>query len=87
MVTIDVQTNLLCEKIVTKTILKKEGGKAYVSQIPYILAAIDEHILSYKLQRTCNLIVKIELWCWFPSKNIWPKDGAHAHIWAYVFWQ
>ena len=35
-------------------------------------------------------MVQIE-WCWFHSKififgQVMAKNGAHAHIWAYVFW-
>ena len=22
----------------------------------------------------------------FKNIHIWPKNGAHAHIWAYIFW-
>ena len=49
-----------------------------------------QHILSYKLHRTCNSMVQIE-WCWFYLKififgQVMAKNVAHAHIWAYIFW-
>ena len=46
--------------------------------------------LRKKLQRTCNLMIQIK-WCWFKIQKysylakLWPKNGAHAHVWAYFF--
>ena len=46
--------------------------------------------LSYKLQRTCNVMVKLK-WCWFHSKvfilgQVMVKKWCDAHIWTYCFW-
>ena len=39
-----------------------------------------EHILSYKLQRTCNLMVQVK-WCWFHSK-IFKFNKVMAKNWC-----